>query len=83
MEVKKECKRTLQYLQAQLERAHEQRKNLDPANIKKILEDYEQMLQYYTLMRTKNKMKDFEAKSKEWWDVVEEYFTKELTNNLA
>jgi hypothetical protein len=34
-------------------------------------------------MRTKNKMKDFEAKSKEWWDVVEEYFTKELTNNLA
>jgi len=29
-------------------------------------------------MRTKIKMKDFEAKSKEWWEVVEEYFTKEL-----
>ncbi len=23
-------------------------------------------------------MKDFEAKSKEWWEVVEEYFKKEL-----
>jgi hypothetical protein len=34
-------------------------------------------------MRTKNKIKDFEAKSEEWWEVVEEYFTKELENNLA
>jgi hypothetical protein len=29
-------------------------------------------------MRMKNKMKDFEAKFEEWWEVVEEYFTKEL-----
>jgi hypothetical protein len=29
-------------------------------------------------MRMKNNMKDFEAKSKEWWEVVEEYFKKEL-----
>ncbi len=28
-------------------------------------------------------MKDFEAKSKEWWEVVEEYFTKELQKNLV
>jgi protein required for attachment to host cells len=28
-------------------------------------------------------MKDFEAKSKEWWEVVKEYFTKELDKNLA
>ncbi len=41
------------------------------------------MMQYYTLMRTKNKMKDFEAKSKEWWEVADEYFTKELEKNLA
>ncbi len=34
-------------------------------------------------MRTKNKMKDFEAKFKEWWEVVEQYFTKELEKNLA
>jgi hypothetical protein len=34
-------------------------------------------------MRTKIKMKDFEAKSKEWWEVVEEYFTKELQKNLV
>ncbi len=33
----------MQHLQAKLERAQEQSKNLDPAGIKKILEDYEQM----------------------------------------
>jgi hypothetical protein len=33
------------------------------------------MLQYFTLMKTNNKMKDYKAKSEEWWEVVEEYFT--------
>jgi hypothetical protein len=32
-------------------------------------------------MRTNNKMKDSEAESKEWWEVVEEYFTKEMEKN--
>ncbi len=41
------------------------------------------MLGYYTLMRTKNKMKDFKEKSKEWREVTEEYFMKELEKNLA
>jgi hypothetical protein len=53
--------------------AHEHKKSLEPANVKKRLEDYEQMLQYYTLMRMKNKMKDSEVESKEWWQVVEKY----------
>jgi hypothetical protein len=34
-------------------------------------------------MRMKNKMKDSEAEFEEWWEVVEEYFTKELEKNLA
>jgi len=34
-------------------------------------------------MKMKNKMKDFKAKFEEWWEVVEEYFTKELEKNLA
>jgi hypothetical protein len=63
--------------------AQEQRRSLDLASVKKKLEDYEQLLQDYTLMRMKDKMKDFEAKSKEWWEVVEEYFTKELENNIV
>jgi hypothetical protein len=41
--------------------AHEQRKSLDLANVKKKLEDYEQLLQDYTRMKTKKKMKDFKA----------------------
>jgi len=63
--------------------AQEQKKSLDLANVKKKLEDYEQLLQDYTLMRTKNKMKDFEVESEEWWGVAEEYFTMELENNIA
>jgi hypothetical protein len=63
--------------------AHEHRKSLDPIGVKKRLEDYEHMLQYYTLMKMKNKMKDFEVESKEWWEVVEEYFTKEMKKNLV
>ncbi len=35
-----------------------------------------------TLMRTKNKVKDFKAKFEEWWEVAKEYFTK-LEKNLA
>jgi hypothetical protein len=34
-------------------------------------------------MRMKNKMKDYEAKYEEWWEVVKEYFTKELERNLG
>ncbi len=51
-------------------------KSLDLDGVMKRLKDYEQMLQYYTLMRMKNKMKFFEVESKEWWEVTEKYFTK-------
>jgi hypothetical protein len=34
-------------------------------------------------MKIKNKMKDSKAESKEWWEVVEEYFTKELEKKLV
>ncbi len=76
MEDNKEYKKKLQHLQTQLKRAREQNKNLDPTGIKKRLEDYEQM-------KMKNKMKDFEEKFEEWWEVAKEYFAKELEKNLA
>ncbi len=56
---------------------------MDPFAIKKRLEDYEKMLQYYTVMRTKNKMKDLKVEYEEWWEVIREYFTKDLEKNLA
>jgi hypothetical protein len=31
----------------------------------------------------KNKMKDFEVKFEEWWEVADKYFTKEMEKNLA
>ncbi len=34
-------------------------------------------------MRTKSKMKDSDAKSKEWWEVTKEYFSKKLEKYLA
>jgi len=63
--------------------AQEQRKSLDLTNVEKKLEDYEQLLQDYTMMRMKNKMNDSKVESEEWWEVVKEYFTKELENNIA
>ncbi len=41
------------------------------------------MLQYYILMKTKNKMKGSNVNFEEWWEVVEEYFIKNLEKNLA
>ncbi len=67
----KEYQRNLQQLQAQLDIAKEWKNSLDLVNVKKRMKDYEQLLQYYTLMRTNNKMRDFELKFKEWWEVVE------------
>ncbi len=61
-----------------METINEQKNSLDLYGVKKQLEDYEQMLQYYTLIKIKNKMKDFDTESKEWWEVAKEYFTKEL-----
>jgi hypothetical protein len=63
--------------------AQEQRKSLDLTNVEKKLEDYEQLLQDYTMMRMKNKMNDSKVEYEEWWEVVKEYFTKELENNIA
>ncbi len=83
MEENNEYQRNLQQLQAQLKITHEQRKSLDLVGVKKRLEDYEQMLQYYTLMKTKNKMKDFDGEFEKWWEVIEEYFAKELEKNLV
>ncbi len=34
-------------------------------------------------MMMKNKMKDSKVEYEEWWEVGEEYFTKELEKNLA
>ncbi len=34
-------------------------------------------------MRMKNKMKDSKTKFEEWWEVVKEYFTKALENNMV
>jgi len=34
-------------------------------------------------MKMKNKMKDFEVESEEWWEVTKEYITKELEKNFA
>jgi hypothetical protein len=56
---------------------------LDLIGVKKKLEDREQMLQYYTMMRTKNKMMGSKVEFEEWWEAVEEYFTKELEKNLT
>jgi len=34
-------------------------------------------------MKTKNKMKDSDVDFEKWWEVAEEYFTKELKKSLG
>jgi len=34
-------------------------------------------------MRTKKKKKDSAAKFEKWWEVIEDFFTKELEKNLV
>jgi hypothetical protein len=34
-------------------------------------------------MKMKNKMKDSKVEFEEWWEVVKEYFTKELEKKLV
>jgi hypothetical protein len=66
-----------------LKSANERKKSLNPISVKKRLEDYDQMLQYYTFMKIKNKMKDSDVEFKEWWEITEKYFSKELEKNLT
>jgi hypothetical protein len=44
--------------------------------VKKKLEDYDQMLQYYIIMITKNKMKDSDVEFKEWWKLQKNIFSR-------
>jgi hypothetical protein len=50
-----------------LESANKRKENVNLVCVKKKVEDYDQMLQYYILMITKNKMKDSDVEFKEWW----------------
>jgi hypothetical protein len=34
------------------------------------------MLQYYSLMRMRNTMKDYREKSKEWWEIAKVYWRR-------
>ncbi len=59
------------------------KKSLDLICVKKRLKDYDEMLQHNTVMRTKSKMKDFDVEFEEWWEVAEEYFSKELEKKYS
>ncbi len=50
-----------------MESANKRKENVNLVCVKKKVEDYDQMLQYYILMITKNKMKDSDVEFKEWW----------------
>jgi hypothetical protein len=50
-----------------LESANKRKENVNLVCVKKKVEDYDQMLQYYIFMITKNKMKDSDVEFKEWW----------------
>ncbi len=49
----------------------ERGKDLDPTYVKNKLEEYDDLVQYYSILHTKQYMDDANAKLDEWWELVE------------
>jgi hypothetical protein len=49
----------------------EKNKDLDLAYVNNRLEKYNDLVQNYSILRTKQQMNDANAKFNEWWELVE------------
>jgi len=57
-------------------------KDLDHVYIKNRLE-YDDSVQYYSILCTKQQMEDSNARLYEWWELVEAQFKEEMQKNLV
>jgi hypothetical protein len=58
-------------------------KDLDHVYIKKKLEEYDDLVKYYSILCTKQQMEDSNARMYEWWKLVEAQFKEEMQKNLV
>ncbi len=48
----------------------EKNKDLDPTYVNNKLEEYDDLVQYYSILHTKQQMDDVNAELDEWWGLV-------------
>jgi hypothetical protein len=49
----------------------EKDKDLDPMYVNKKMEEYDELVQYYSIPHTKQQMDNYNVKPSEWWELVE------------
>jgi hypothetical protein len=59
----------------------ERNKDLDLAYVKNRLEKYDDLVQYYSILCTKQQMDDATMKPNDWWQLARVQFQKEMKKN--
>jgi hypothetical protein len=49
----------------------EKDKDLDPVYVNKKMEEYDELVQYYSIPHTKQQMDNHNVEPSEWWELVE------------
>ncbi len=56
----------------------EKDKDLDPVYVNKKMEEYDELVQYYSIPHTKQQMDNYNVKPSEWWELVETQIKEEM-----
>lgn len=55
---------------------------MHPLYVNDMLEEYDDLVQYYTIQRTKHQMEDSSVELNEWWELAEVQFKEKMIKNL-
>ncbi len=66
-----ELKQEMHKTKSKLDDLMERGKDLDPTYVKNRLEEYDDLVQYYSILHTKQQMDDANVELDEWWELVE------------
>ncbi len=61
----------------------EKNKDLDPTYVNNKLEEYNDLVQYYSILHTKQQMDDVNVDPDEWWGLAKTQFQEEMQKNLV
>jgi hypothetical protein len=48
----------------------EKYKDMDPRYVNNMLEEYDDLVQYYIILHTKHQMEDSNVEPDEWWELI-------------
>ncbi len=73
-----ELKQEMHKTRSKLDDLMERGKDLDATYVKNKLEEYDDLVQYYSILHTKQYMDYANAKLDEWWELVEVQFQEKM-----